>query len=333
MIKSLARSALFSLALLPGVAAAEPITLKFAYFSSDQSTSYRLAVKPFVDAVNARGGVNIETYIGGSLGKEQSQQALLVRNGIADIAFVSLGPTGNQFPDNSVMELPGLFKDSREATLVLTRLIASGIMRGYDEFFVVGAFSTEPESIHTRPPIATLDDLQGKRIRANNPIEADVLAKLGMSPVVLPIVKTPEAISRGTVDGAATATNPLIDFGLGRVVTYHYFLFLGPSTQVILMNRKKFESLPKADQEVIREYSGEWLAARYIERYRPTDSGLMALLESDPQRKVIFPSSAELDVANRAFKAIVSQWAAASSHNQKLLDAVGAELRQLRSAP
>ena len=39
--------------LLPAAAAADPIKLKMAYFSSDRTTTYLAAIEPFVDAVNA----------------------------------------------------------------------------------------------------------------------------------------------------------------------------------------------------------------------------------------------------------------------------------------
>jgi TRAP-type C4-dicarboxylate transport system substrate-binding protein len=334
MINVIARFVLLAIVLAPLAAAAEPIKLKLAYFSSDQANLYKISIKPFVDAVNddERSGIKIETYPGGSLGKDQAQQAQLVRNGVADIAFVALGPTGDQFADESVLQLPGLFDDLREATLVHSRVMASGILQGYDDFFVIAAFATEPQSIHMRPPIATLEDLAGKRIRANNPIEAGALAKLGMHPVILPIGKAAEAVSRGTIDGATSVVAPLINFGLGRVMTHHYFLRLGSNVTTILMNRKKFESLPKVGQDVIRGYSGEWLAARYIQGFEPYNKEILEELKSDPSRKVIFPSEAETDAANQVFKAVRAEWVEASPHNRQLLNAVEAELRQVRSA-
>ena len=53
MFKTLARCALLWLALVPAASAAEPIKLKMAYFSSDRTTTYLAAIKPFVDSVNA----------------------------------------------------------------------------------------------------------------------------------------------------------------------------------------------------------------------------------------------------------------------------------------
>jgi len=237
----------------------------------------------------------------------------------------------NQFRDHAVIELPGLFRDMREATLVNTRLVASGVLEGYDDFFVIGSLASEPQSIHTRVPVASLEDLKRKRIRSNNPIEASALAALGMSPVLLPMGKTSEAISRGTIDGAATAVGPLIDFGLGRVATYHYFLRLGPTVLSILMNRRKLESLPSAGQDVIRKYGGEWLAARALDVYEPYTAALFEQLRSDPLRKVILPSPAEIDVAAEAFKAIRAEWAGASPHHRLLLSAVEAEIVRIRS--
>jgi hypothetical protein len=47
------RSAVVALALLPVAAAAEPIKLDLAFFSSDRANVYLAAIKPFVNAVNA----------------------------------------------------------------------------------------------------------------------------------------------------------------------------------------------------------------------------------------------------------------------------------------
>jgi TRAP-type C4-dicarboxylate transport system substrate-binding protein len=334
MLANLMRAAAIASILLPIAALGEPIKLKFAYFSSDRSRTYTIAIKPFVEAVNADeqgGGLVIEAFPGGALGKDLSQQAQLVRDGSADIAFVVLGTVADQFKDHAVMELPGLFRDMREATWVNTRLCASGILRGFDDFFVIGSFASEPQTIHARVPVASLEDLRGKRIRSDNPVESSVLAMLGMSPVVLPIAKTQEAINRGTIDGAATAIGPLVDFGLGRVVTYHYMLRLGPSVRSILMNRKKLESLPEAGRDVIRKYSGEWLAEQVINGYEPSTAAQLEQLKSDPARTVISPMPSEIVEAEEAFRAVRNQWADASPRHRLLLNVVEAEISRFRS--
>lgn len=333
MMNAVARFAIVAFTLLSFSAVAEPIKLKLAYFSSDREQAYINAIKPFADAVNAdaEGIIEIEVYTSGALGRNFAQQAQLILDGIADIAWVNPGLTPDLFPDNTVIEFPGLFRDAREATLVYTRVVASGAMKGFEDFFVVAALGTEPLSIHVRQPITSLKDLNGKKIRSNNPTEGAVLKALGMIPAVMPINQTMEAIGRGTIDGATSRPGTLAGFGIARATSHHYFLGLGAAPLLILMNRKKFDSLPQAGQDVIRKYSGEWATARYVEGYDATNTPIMDELKSDPKRRVIFPSQADLDTAQVAFKKVIEEWLAKDPRNPKLLKVVETEIAKLRA--
>ena len=144
-----ARFGVMGLALLPSLAAAAaPVELKLAFFASERTDTYRYGVKPFVDAVNAEGKglVTIKVYPDGALGQGGGRAAGLVLDGVADIAWVVPGQTPYRFPDNHLLELPGLFRDVREGTLAYTRLIAADALRGYQDFFVIGAYTSAPQS-------------------------------------------------------------------------------------------------------------------------------------------------------------------------------------------
>jgi TRAP-type transport system periplasmic protein len=333
MTKVLARCALFLFALLPAPVVAEPITLKLAFFSSDRSLTYRGAIKPFIDAVNseAKDLIKIDLYSGGILGKEIAQQPQVVLDGAADIAFIVPGYTPDRFPDNSVLELPGLLPDIREGTLVYTQLIAANALKGYEGFFVIGAFVTEPESIHSRAPINSIGDLKGKRIRVNNMGEGAALERLGVIPVLMQITQISDAISKGSIDGAAVSISPLSDYGIKRVAISHYFLETSGAPLVLLMNRQRFDALPRPAQDIIRKYSGAWVAERFIETYEVAVAQVMKQLKSEPNRKLTFPSQPDLDLAHAAFKAVIAEWAAESPHHRELLELVESDIANLRS--
>jgi TRAP-type C4-dicarboxylate transport system substrate-binding protein len=91
MFRVLAVIAALSGTLLPGQALSEPIKLRLSYFSSDRTVLYLGGVKPFVDAVNAeaKGLLEIEVYFSGALGKAPGQQAQLVKDGKAELAYIS----------------------------------------------------------------------------------------------------------------------------------------------------------------------------------------------------------------------------------------------------
>ena len=246
MLKLLARCALLSLALLPCAAAAEPIKLKMAYFSSDRSTTYLAAIKPFVDAVNAEaaGLVQIDVGFSGTLGRDPAQQLQLVLEGTADLAFVVPGYTPARFPDNTIIELPGLFSGIREATLVYTSLIAAGELRGYTTCSWSGRSPPSRRRFTRGRPPPRSRRSKACRIRANNPVQGAALAGLGMVPVQMPINQAASAISGGRLDGSMVGPAPLMEFGIARVAPNHYLLGVSSAPLLVVMNRKKLESSP-----------------------------------------------------------------------------------------
>lgn len=141
------------------------------------------------------------------------------------------------------MELPGQFRDMREGSFIYTQLIALNALRGYDDFHVIGAYITAPETMHGRTPINSIDDLKGKRIRVGNQNENGKFEILGAIPVPLPVNKIAETFSSGTIDAAAVSLTPLTDYGIKRVATHHHFLQTNEAPLALLMNRKRFEAL------------------------------------------------------------------------------------------
>ncbi len=312
---------------------AQTVKLKFAIFSPDKEATFQSVFKPFAEAVNkeAGGAIEIELFPNGALGRSPVQQAQMVLDGVADLAWVIASYTPGRFQENEVFELPGVFADLREATLVFTRLVNSGKVRGYDDFFPIGLFGTAPYSLHSRSAINSIADIKGKKIRTSGAIESETIKALGAVAIGMPVTEVPEAISRGTIDGTTSHPAPLVDFGISRVTSAHYFTRLGVVPLAMLMNRKKFDSLPKPAQDAIRKYSGEWTAARFNEGIGNYNASVVKQLQADLKRKVVFPSQADLDAMQPAFQSVIDAWVAKSPRNKELLALVRAELANVRA--
>jgi TRAP-type C4-dicarboxylate transport system substrate-binding protein len=335
MIRKIMRCVVLAMAtaLAPSGVSAEPIKLKLSLVASDRSLIYLGGVKPFVDAVNAEGKglIEIEVYFSGALGKDPRQQPQMVADGIADIAFIFPGYTADRFYDNAVIELPGLFQDTREASLVFTHLIAAGALKGYEDFFVIAALTSPPECIHSRRPISSVADLKGMTVRASNLTEAASLKSLGMQPVTIPVNSISESISNGAIDSAALPVAMLFEFGVGRVTTNHYLLDVGVTPLALVMNRKKFDSLPAQAQNIIRKFSGEWPLARFLQSYDATGNEIMEQLASNPRRQIVKPSPSDIDTAKAAFKTVVDEWVKQNPGNPKQLEIVETEIAKTRA--
>ncbi len=334
-IKRIAIASLLGLLWLAPASFAQtaPIKLKFSIFSPDREVTYLTVFKPFAEAVNkeTNGAVEIELFPNGALGRSPLQQAQMVLDGVADIAWVIASYTPGRFQENEVFELPGMFHDLREATLVFTRLVNSGKVKGYEDFYPIGLFGTSPYSLHARTPINSIADIKGKKIRTSGALESETIKALGAVPIGMPVTEVPEAISRGTIDGTTSHPAPLVDFGISRVTNAHYFTRLGVVPLAMLMNRKKFDSLPKSAQDAIRKYSGDWTAAKFNEGVGAYNESVIKQLQADPKRKVVFPPQADLDAMQPAFKTVIDTWTAKSPRNKELLGLVEAEIANVRA--
>lgn len=318
---------------LAAAAQAQAQKFKFSVFTPDKEQTFISTMKPFADAVNKESGgaCEIELFPSGALGRSPVQQAQMVLDGVADIAWIIASYTPGRFHENEVLELPGLFRDLTEGTHVFTRLVASGQLKGYDDFFPIGLFATAPYSIHARFPISSYADLKGKKIRTAGAIEGAAIRALGAVPIGMPVTEIAEAVGRGTIDGSSSHPSPLFDFGIDRVTNSHYFTRLGIVPLAILMNRKKFDAAPKACQDAIRKYSGNWTAARFIEGIGTYNDSLVKKLQADGKRKVVFPNQAEIDAMGKLMKPVVDEWLAKTPRNQELYKLVEAELVKVRA--
>jgi TRAP-type C4-dicarboxylate transport system substrate-binding protein len=103
------------------------------------------------------------------------------------------------------------------------------------------------------------------------------------------------------------------------------------SPLALIMNRNRFDTLSKPAQDLIRKYSGEWAAARFIDSYDRSDELALEQLKSDPKRNVVFPSPSDLDRAQNAFKLVIAEWLERTPNHPLLLQEAESELARLRS--
>ena len=308
-------------AFLPLNAGAEPVILKLSFFASETEVNYARAIKPWIDAVNADpgGAVKIEAYPNGALGKALPAQPQLLLDGVADIAFVnpSLGP--GRFPDDQVFELPGLLQNLKEGVKLYEELLKANLLRGYSDYYVVGAFMNPQYMVFARRPIKSLADLKGMKVRINGAVIGQTVKELGMVPVLMPPNEVVEAMGRGTIDATTTVPAAIVDFGIDRVTSHDYLLPLGAGPLAVLMNRKKFDSLPKPAQDVIAKYSIRWIDDTYIRDLGQYNDELIAKFKADSKRTVTSPSQADIANLQPVYQKVTAEWIAKSPGNAELL--------------
>jgi TRAP-type transport system periplasmic protein len=319
-------------AMLGGKVARAEDHLKWAVFTPDSEVTFRTVMKPYAEDVQreTNNAVMFDLFPNGALGRNPGQQPQMLIDGVADLAWVIPSYSPGRFPDTEVLELPGMFKDLREASLVSTRLNARGVLRDYGDFYVVGLWGTAPYSIHTNFPVNSIDDLKGKTIRASSKNESAALRAFGAVPIGMPVTEIPEAISRGTISGTTSHMSPFFDFGLDRVTNNHFFIGLGVVPLCVLMNRKKFDALPEASRKAIEHNAGDKITKMWIASITAYNAANLEKLKSNPKNKVVLPSQAELDEAQKLLAPVREEWVAANERHKELKTALDAELAKVR---
>jgi TRAP-type transport system periplasmic protein len=313
-------------------ALAQEVTLKLAMFSPDTEMTWVKVIHPWAEAVNAagKGVVHIDMFPNGALGTALPEQAQLVLNGVADIAFVIPGVTPGRFPDNEVMDLPGLFGSSAEATEVYTHLMEKGLLKSFAKYHLVGAMATPPFEIDSRVPVTSLATLRGKTIRVTNASQGATMQALGAVPVLIPVNQVAEAIGRGTIDGATEFPGPLVDFGIDRVTHYSYMLPVGVSSLTLLMSAAKYDSLSPAAQAVLNKFGPDWVAHAFVTTYDAYLAELTQKLRADKTRTTTDPTPEDMKTAQAAFDKVIDAWSAKAPGNAALVQAVRDDVAAIR---
>jgi TRAP-type C4-dicarboxylate transport system substrate-binding protein len=320
-------------ALLSQQALAEPVTVKLSFFGPDTEVNYAKAIKPWIDAVNAdpSNAVRIEAYPNGALGKSLPAQPQMILDGVADIAFVNPALVPGRFPDDQVFELPGLVANMKEGVQLFQALLKTDSLRGYSDYFVIGSLMNANAHVFSRKPVKSVGDLKGLKVRISGAVIGQTVKELGVVPVLMPPNEVVEAMGRGTVDALTTVPAAMIDFGIDRVTSYDYLIQLGTNPFAVLMNRKKFESMPKAAQDVIFKYSPGWINDIYVKNLSAFNDSVIEQFRSDKKRTVVTPSEADLKAIKAASEKVTAEWAAKDPRNAQVLAKARELLVQIRA--
>ncbi|MGZ5811480.1 MAG: TRAP transporter substrate-binding protein [Xanthobacteraceae bacterium] len=307
--------------------------LKFAVFTPDAEMTHQVVMKPWVEKVNRESGgtLDIQTFPNGALGRNPGLQTKMIQDGVADIAWVIPSYTPGVYLDDDVFELPNVVQDSVEGSVAAWRMLQKGMLRGYDQYYMIGLFVSSPYTFHTNFPVRKADDLKGKKIRVVGTLSTDAVKAVGAVPEGMPFPQIVEAISRGVIDGTTGHPIAIYDFGVSRVANNHFLGKIGTVTLGIFMSKSKFESLPPQAKAAIEKNRGEALSRAFGKMSEDRNAELIAEWKKDPKRLVTDPTKEENAAWDKMLEPVVSGWVGKDARNKNLSDTMRNELASVRA--
>lgn len=333
MHKGLFVAAVVPAIMLADAATAQKSTIRVASFTPERSIVVQHGFIPFVEAVTREVGdaVKLQGYWGGSLGRAPNKQFDLVRDGVADVAIIVPGFTPGRFPGHSVFELPFLIDSAVESAKAMMHMHRAGHLEGFGEVKVLAANATETNSIHTTAEIGSPDDLEGLKIRAGGPVLSDIVRGFGAVPIGLAITETPEALSRGVVEGVLTSFSGFVTFRLDAIAKYHFVAPLGSNPFTVVMNKRKFESLPARVRTAIEKAAESKLTIGTSAAFDRLGAEYRERLVKSGDHAFIEVSEAEREKWRKHFRPLYDEWIKENRNGRELFDTLVSTLADIRA--
>ena len=307
--------------------------LKFAIFTPDSEMTTTTIMKPWAEKVSRESGgaLEIQVFANGALGRNPALQTKMIQDGVADIAWVIPSYTPGVYLDDDVFELPNIIQDSTEGSLAAWRLLQKGMLRGYDQYYMIGLFATSPYTLHTNFPARKPEDFKGKKIRVTGSLSTDSIKAIGAVPEGMPVTQVVEAISRGVIDGSTGHPIAIYDFGISRVTNSHFLGKIGTVTLGIFMSKSKFESLSPQSKAALEKNRGEALSRAFGKMSEDRNAELIAEWRKDPKRTVTELNKEQNAQWDKMLEPVVTGWEGKDARNKTLSDTMRKELVAARA--
>lgn len=244
----------------PGADEPKPIELTYSIFFPATHQNTILATE-WAREIGKRtdGRVKITVFPGGML-TPADKCFDGVEKGISDIGMSVLGYTRGKFPLSEVIDLPLGYRSGAAATELVNAFYRKFNPKEFDNVKIMYLHAHGPGFLHTKKPVATLEDLKGMKIRCTG-LAAKLVTALGGTPVAMPMGETYDALSRGVVDGSMAPQESLQGWRWGEVVKSSTECYGAAYSTAffVAMNKARWAALPKDVQEIVEKVNQEWI--------------------------------------------------------------------------
>jgi TRAP-type transport system periplasmic protein len=234
-----------------------------------------------------------------------------VRDGLVDLSFVTASYTPARHILPLLPELPGGGDTALANSIAYSRIHWKYFQKvgEYKGVKLLGVFTHGPGQMFTKRSIASINDVQGLKIRTGGGVAEAVAKALGASAFVKPAPESYELLKSGVADGVFFPLESIISFKLDTVLE-QATLFPGgmySSAFGFFMNEDRWNKLAKQDQEAIEKISGEHIARLAGMSWDDADRrGLEALKKSGV--KIVDANPALVAEVKKRSAPIVDDW-------------------------
>lgn len=288
---------------------AADVEFRLAHWLPPTHPVQTMGIEPWAQSISdaSDGRIAITVFPASQLGAPPDHYDM-TRDGIADMGYVNPGYQAGRFPIYSLAEVPFHVKDAKNGAAALHEWYAEYAATEMPDVKFCLINPHDPGTIHSKTEVKVPADIKGKNVRPAHATMARFVANLGGASIQVPAPEAREALSKGTADAITFPWNSIYIFGIDSETKYHLDMPFYISSQMILINKAKYEGLSPEDKKVIddhctpewsQKFSTGWADNEASGRQKMIDSGEHTLYE---------PSAEEIALWREAAAPLVDQW-------------------------
>ena len=296
LVLAAAVSAFICCILFTGItdASAKTINLKFATGFSPKHTMQVKVFEPWAQNVNemTNGQVKVTFFPGGALGKMPDHYDL-AEKGIADISYTLQDYTPGRFPLTSVFELPFMITSATRTSEAMWKVYEKfpEFQKEYRKVKLLALFCHPSGNFNTmKKPILSIGDLKGMKFRTASPHVTEALKMFGAVPVHMPVTETYMSLERGVIEGTVLPWEGNFVFKLAELLKYGTETKFYTMTMMVVMNKRKWDSLPDDVKKVFEETTGMAMSVEAGRVFDETNAPMRNLCVKKGMQVIQLPS-------------------------------------------
>jgi TRAP-type C4-dicarboxylate transport system substrate-binding protein len=201
----------------------------------------------------SNGTLEIKVHSNGSLFKHPEIKNA-VRGGQVPAGEFLLSLLSNENPVFEVDSIPFLATSYAEAKkLWAASRRKTEQLLDKEGLMVLYAVPWPPQGLYTKKPVNAIEDLKGVKFRAYNATTQKLATLAGAVPTQVEVPDIPQAFSTGRVDAMITSPSTGANSKAWDFVKYYYDAQGWLPKNVIVVNKKAFRRLTKAQQKAVLE--------------------------------------------------------------------------------
>ena len=316
--------------------AAEPIDLKFSYWTPPQALPAQEGLIPWAENVEKGTGnrVKITFYPAEALGHAPDHYSMVLK-GLADIVWIDPNHTPGVFPLTEIISAPFLFPDSETCSTVMWRAYEKYLFdTSFKRVKVLFTFNVGLNEYHGNKEVKTLDDFKGMKIASVSAMHSKTYKALGASPVFMIEPEIYTALERGMVDARFHNWEGVFVWKSAEVTKYRIKdIKINTMPNVVIMNKDVWNSLPDDIKTIIDSESGEKMSRRIGKAFDAAEIHFRDVILDYDKKEGNPPAStlpeSEKEKLKAAVEPVLTEWVADNEKKKRPASAMLKDVRDM----